>query len=77
MSQKLVKILVSNGVPVDKKLQAWHLSVDFDIGTRPFCKMELHDDPKSGDVEIKYLSQKGITCGDCIERIKEIKKVRL
>lgn len=74
----LVKILKDdNGEYRDKDHQFWHLVVNW-TGTQTFCEGEFFGYGESGcEFEEKKVKRGGINCPKCLEKIKEIKKVKL
>lgn len=75
----LVKILTDDsGEPREKKFQTWCLIV-YENGTnRAFCSGEAFGGGDSAcDYERKTVKRGGITCEKCIDRIKEIKAIKL
>ena len=74
----LVEILSDDfGEPRDEDLQYWHL-VWNDCGAQTFCQGEFFGKGESGcEYEVKSVKKGGITCPECLFKIKEIKKIKL
>lgn len=77
MANQLVKLLTNDdGDSYDDP--RWHL-IDYN-GSDPatFCSGEFFGYGQSGcDYDIKVVKRGGITCESCLEKIKDIKAVKL
>lgn len=75
----LVKILEDDyGEPREKEFQFWHLSVNEGGVNQTFCEGEVYG-PAVGVTKFKQKKtfRGGITCKECIEKIKKIKAIKL
>lgn len=75
----LVKIKTSDdGDERPGHLQVWHLVVNETGGNCTFCEQEFFGFGESGcEYETNATERGGITCEQCIEKIKKIKAVKL
>ena len=75
---QLVKILSSDDSEErEKEEQVWCLVVSW-TGNQTFCQGEYFGFGESAcKFETKTVARGGITCKRCIEKIKEIKKIKL
>ena len=72
----LVKILVSDDGE-KREPQKWCLVVHY-TGSQTFCQGEFFGFGESGcEFETKTVKKGGITCDECLRKIKEIKNVKL
>lgn len=74
----LVKILSSDdGEPREPEYQYWHY-VWNQNGTQTFCQHEYFGFGESGcEYEEKSVKRGGITCPECLAKIKMIKAIKL
>ena len=74
----LVKILTSDdGEPRDLDLQYWHYVIN-DDAERTLCEGEAFGEGESScEYERKSVKRGGITCPDCLLKIKKIKAIKL
>ena len=76
MTQELVRIIVNDdGEKIAKKEQKWCAIANFDC-VRTICGFVMDGD-SSIEIESKTVNRGGITCADCLGRIKEIKAIKL
>ena len=74
----LVKIFQDNdGEEVPVKYQVWHLVYNFN-GEQAFCSGEYFGYGESAVVfKTKFVKRGGITCEKCLQKVKEIKAIKL
>ena len=74
----LVKIFKDdNGEEVSVEYQVWHLIYNLN-GNQTFCGGEYFGCGESAVVfKTKFVKRGGITCKKCLEKIKEIKAIKL
>lgn len=77
MANRLVK-LITDDDGEEYNDPKWHLSVIQGSSSATLCTGEFFGYGESRcKYEVKTTEKGGITCQDCIDKIKEIKKVRL
>lgn len=70
----LVKILVNDDGEKEENPK-WHLQDPWDVMT--FCQGELFDAATDCEFIQKNSDRGGITCPDCLRKVREIKAVKL
>ena len=79
MAHTLVKILCSDdGEPRDKQHQCWCYVTTICGGNATLCESEYFGYGESGcEYKLKTVEKGGITCEKCLDKIKEIKSIKL
>lgn len=69
----------ADGYPIQDKDREWHLYVDIGGGDAAFCSGEFvgMGEGMIVDYDVKTVKRGGITCHACLEKIRDIKAVRL
>ncbi len=76
---ELVRIITADDGSKKDNPDVWHLISPMNAqGSASFCEDEFFGSGESGcEFEVKYAKRGGITCRQCLDKIKVVKAIKL